>query len=63
MRYIKIFRCNTPSEIENQINDYVKQKKAHIISINVIINQGLFYATVLFEEKEPSAKKAKTEKL
>lgn len=63
MKYVRIFRSATIDEIERQVNNLAEREKVEIVAANTIINQGVFYMTVIFEEKKATAKTAKTKKI
>ena len=62
MRYVRIFRAGAIDEIERQVNNLAEKEKVEIIAANTIINQGVFYMTVIFEEKKATVKTTKTAK-
>ena len=48
-RFVKIFKGYT-HEVEKDINEMVRKRNLIIVNTSTCINQGLFFATVVFEK-------------
>ena len=48
-RFVKIFKGYT-HEIEEDINEMVRKRNLIIVHVSTCINQGIFFATVIFEK-------------
>jgi hypothetical protein len=48
-RFVKIFKGYT-NEVENEINEIARKRNLIIVSISTSINQGILFATVVFEK-------------
>jgi hypothetical protein len=48
-RFVKIFKGYT-NEVENDINEMARKRNLIIVFVSTCINQGSFFATVVFEK-------------
>jgi hypothetical protein len=57
-QFIKIFMNKSALGVEEAVNKFAEENSVEIVSANTFINQGVFYATVIFAEK-PKARAKK----
>jgi hypothetical protein len=55
-KFIKIFTNKSSAGIEEAINEFAQNKSVEIVSATTFVNQGMFYATVIFEKAKVKAK-------
>lgn len=48
-RFVKIFQ-GCKAVVESNINETARKRNLNIVSVSVCINQGIFYATVIYEK-------------
>lgn len=48
-RFVEIFR-GYPNDVQANINAIARKRNLTIVSVSTCVNQGIFYATVVYEE-------------